>query len=152
MPDDIEQNKTASQQSEAIGKKKEKDASLWQQMKAQASEDDAVPSRRNLSLRKIIGGEILTTEVVRRQIWLILLITLFLVVFIAQGYSYKKYLVEIDNLNTQLRDAKYKALSAESDLTEYTRESKIIELLKANHDSLLKRSTQPPFVIPVPKK
>ncbi len=124
---------------------------MTQIIKEQAKEEDAPISKNNLSLRKIIGGEILTAEIVRKQIWLVLLITLFLVIYIAEGYSYKKYILEIDKLATQLKDAKYKALSVKSDLTEHTRESKIIEMLEMNRDSLLKRSDRPPYIINVPE-
>ncbi len=130
----------------------EKGGSLWQQMKERATEDDTQGNRRNLTLRQIIGGEILITEVVRKQIWVVIVVTIFIFIYIAQGYAYKKLLLDIDRCTTELRDAKYRALSIESDLTEKTRESKVMEMLKLNHDSLLQRSAQPPFVIKVPKK
>ncbi|MCD8282309.1 MAG: hypothetical protein LUC22_03535 [Prevotella sp.] len=126
-------------------------ASLMQIIKEQATEEDTPASTHNFSLRKIIGGEILTAEIVRRQIWLVLIIMVFLIAYIAQGYSYKKYILEIDRLSTQLKDAKYRALSVRSDLTEHTRESRIIQLLKINNDSLLQRSAEPPYIIEVPE-
>ncbi len=126
--------------------------SLMQIIKEQASEEDTPVSKHNFSLRKIIGGEILTAEIVRRQIWLVLLIMLFLIVYIAEGYSYKKYILEIDRLTTDLQDAKYRALSVQSDLTEHTRESRIMQLLRINNDTLLHRSGTPPFIIEVPGK
>ncbi len=126
--------------------------SLMTLIKEQVTEEDADPRKSNLSLRKIIGGEILTAEIVRKNIWLILLITLFLVIYIAEGYSYKKYIVDIDRLNKELRDAKFKSLSVKSDLTEHTRESKILELLRLNNDSTLHRPDRPPYIIEVPEK
>ncbi len=125
--------------------------SLMQIIKEQVSEDDAPVSGNNFSLRKIIGGEFLTATIVRRQIWVVILIALFIVIYIAQDYSYKKYIIEIDRLNTQLKAAKYRALSVQSDLTEHTRESRIIDLLRINGDSLLRRAALPPYVIEVPE-
>lgn len=125
--------------------------SLSEIIREQATEEDAPISKSNLSLKKILGGDMLVAEVVRKQIWLILLITFFLIIYIAQGYSYKKYVLEIDKLTVQLKDAKYKALSAKSELTERTRESKVLEMLKINNDTLLKISDRPPFIIEVPE-
>lgn len=125
--------------------------SLSEIIREQATEEDSPISKNNLSLKKILGGDMLVAEVVRKQIWLILLITLFLIIYIAQGYSYRKYVLEIDRLTVQLKDAKYKALSTKSELTERTRESKILEMLKINNDTLLHISDRPPFIIEVPE-
>lgn len=125
--------------------------SLSEIIREQATEEDSPITKNNLSLKKILGGDMLVAEVVRKQIWLILLITLFLIIYIAQGYSYRKYVLEIDRLTVQLKDAKYKALSTKSDLTERTRESKILEMLKINNDTLLHISDRPPFIIEVPE-
>lgn len=125
--------------------------SLSEFIREQATEEDSPITKNNLSLKKILGGDMLVAEVVRKQIWLILLITLFLIIYIAQGYSYRKYVLEIDRLTVQLKDAKYKALSTKSELTERTRESKILEMLKINNDTLLHISDRPPFIIEVPE-
>ncbi len=53
----------------------------------------------------------------------------------------------IDKLQTQLKDAKYKALSSSSTLTERYRESRVLELLRQNKDSLLHIAEQPPYII-----
>lgn len=124
--------------------------SLSELIREQAREDEETLSKNNLSLRHIIGGDILTATVVRKQIWLVLLITFFLILYIAQGYSYKNNVIEIDRLTNKLKDAKYRALSTKSDLTEHTRESKILEMLRLNNDSLLKISDKPPFMVEVP--
>lgn len=124
--------------------------SLSEIIREQATEEDSPITKNNLSLKKILGGDMLVAEVVRKQIWLILLITLFLIIYIAQGYSYRKYVLEIDRLTVQLKDATYKALSTKSELTERTRESKILEMLKINNDTLLHISDRPPFIIYLP--
>ena len=48
----------------------------------QATESDA-PLTSNLTFMKIIGGDILNTSTIRKQIWLLLLITAFIFVYIA---------------------------------------------------------------------
>lgn len=123
--------------------------SLTEVIREQATEDEA-PQSRHFSLRKILGGDILSTSFMRRQVWLILLIAAFVVVYIANRYSCQQDIIEIDHLETQLKDAKYRALSSNSKLTEKSRQSNVLELLKNNKDSTLKLPTQPPYVITVP--
>ena len=140
-----------AEQPTAAGGTASDEPSLQQLLRDNVSEEDAPLTRNNLSLRKILFGDFLVAEIVRRQIWLILLITAFLMVYIAQRYSYQKYMVEIDKLTVTLKDAKFRALSSKSELTEQTRQSKILDMLKANNDSLLHISDTPPFMIKVPK-
>ena len=59
---------------------------------------------------------------------------------------------QIDKLEKELEDAKYKALSSSSALTERCRESHILEMLRANKDSLLHPSEQPPYIINIPEE
>lgn len=122
--------------------------SLQEIIREQATEDEA-PMSKSFTLRKILGGDILTTQVMRRQIWLFLLITFFVIIYISNRYSCQQNLIEIDKLQKELKDAKYKALSSSSQLTEKTRESRVLELLQVNKDSVLKIPSQPPYVIQV---
>lgn len=141
---DAEPEKTGAEETSA-------GQSLSEIIREQVTEEDAPITKSDLSLKKILGGDILTAEIVRKQIWLLLFVTFFLIIYIAEGYSYKKYALEIDRLTTRLKDAKYKALSSTSELTEKTRESKILEMLSVNNDTLLHISTRPPFIIEVPE-
>jgi hypothetical protein len=125
--------------------------SLTQIIREQAKEEDAPITKNNISLKKIIGGDILMAASVRKQIGVLLLVSVFLIVYIAEGYSYRKYISDIDKLTSTLKDAKYKALSAKSDLTEKTRESQVLDMLRINNDTLLHPSTYPPFIIEVPE-
>lgn len=67
-------------------------------------------------------------------------------------YSCQKDLLEINELNEQLKDAKYKALASSSKLTEMCRESNVLEMLKNNKDSVLHIANQPPYIINVPEE
>lgn len=126
-----------------------KQLTLSEAIKKQATEDEA-PLSRTFSLRKILGGDILSTSLMRRQVWLFLLISAFIIVYIANRYSCQQDIIEIDRLENQLKDAKYKALSSNSKLTEKSRQSNVLEMLKNKKDSTLKLPTQPPYVITVP--
>ena len=114
-----------------------------------ATEDEA-PQSRMFSLRKILGGDILSAAIIRRQVWLILLIVFFMIIYVSNRYSCQQDIIEIDKLHQQLTDAKYKALSSESELTELSRESNVLEMLKDNKDSVLKIASQPPYFIEIP--
>ena len=63
------------------------------------------PLSRSFTLGKILGGDILNTAPIRRQIGVFLLITLFAVIYISNRYSCQQYLIQIDNLDKELKDA-----------------------------------------------
>ena len=158
-----EEKKTIKDKEEEIKKKEKKiasnikaeaeeiDKSLSEVIRQQATEDEA-PQSRTFSLRKILGGDVLSTSFMRRQVWLCVLIALFIVVYIGNRYSCQQDIIEIDALQKELKDAKYKALSSNSKLTELSRQSNVLEMLKNNKDSTLKMPTQPPYIITVPDK
>ena len=113
-------------------------------------ESDSTPVGA-LTLRKILGGDILSADMVRRQIWLFMLIVLFTIVYVAIRYQCQQDKIQIDKMEKELVDAKYKSLSSSSVLTERSRESHVLEVLRMNHDSLLQASEQPPYIINVPE-
>ena len=146
-----DETNTQTNTGEAIEQDKEKDTtqSLRAIIREQTTEDE-MPLTKNITLRKILGGDILSADIIRKQIWLILIIVLFIVVYISNRYKCQQDLILIDNLTEQLKDAKYRALSSSSDLTQQTRESKVLEKLRASSDSTLHIATHPPYIINVP--
>ena len=123
--------------------------SLQEAIKEQAREDEAAQST-TFTLRKILGGDFLTAEMLRRQIGVILLIVVFVIIYISNRYSCQQKMLEIDKRNVELQDAKYRSLSSASELTERCRESNVLEMLRNNRDSILKIPTLPPYIIEVP--
>ncbi|MBQ9655626.1 MAG: hypothetical protein IJV38_06340 [Prevotella sp.] len=121
-----------------------------QKIKESASEEDPRPSGQ-LNLRTILGGDLLTTELVRSQIWLFVLIVVFSIVYVAFRYQCQQDMIAIDRMEKELKEAKYKALSSSSMLTEKCRETHVLEMLKLNEDSLLHQADQPPYIIEVPE-
>jgi len=119
-----------------------------QKIKETASEEDPRPSQQ-LNLRTILGGDLLTTEIVRSQIWLFILIVVFTIVYVAFRYQCQQDMLTIDKMEGQLKDAKFKALSSSSTLTEKCRESHVLDFLKQNNDSLLHQADQPPYIIEI---
>lgn len=98
----------------------------------------------------MLGGDILNTQFLRRQIWVIVIASLFVIVYISNRYKCQQNLIKIDKLTNELEDAKYRALSSSSDLTQQTRESKVLERLHNDKDSTLHIATQPPYIITIP--
>lgn len=124
--------------------------SLKEAIAKQAIEDEA-PLSSSFTLRKILGGDILTAQVIRRQIWLIVLVVFFIIIYISNRYSIQQDMIEIDQLQEELQNAKYKALSSSSQITERSRESNVLKMLQNNKDSVLHIATQPPYIINVPE-
>ncbi|MGM9714546.1 MAG: FtsL-like putative cell division protein [Prevotella sp.] len=118
-------------------------------LREQIHEDE--PSGQMSSYIDLLCGSFFTSQILRRQIWLILLITLFVIVYISNRYSCQKSLIEIDQLKMELQDAKYKALSTSSRLTERSRQSRVLDMLKENKDSVLHIADRPPFIVRVPE-
>ena len=113
------------------------------------SEGDDAPVG-SLSLRQIVGGDYLML-LVRNHAWLIVLIVLITTVYVGFRYQCQQDMIEIDQLEKNLTDAKYKALSSSSDLTELCRQSHVLQVLRANQDSMLRVSDQPPYKVKVPE-
>jgi len=130
--------------------RKSKDESVLAEMKKQASEDDT-PVKGKRRLRDIVGGDFLTT-LVRRHIWLILLIVLITTCYIAVRYQCQQDQIDIARLEKETNEMKFKALSSSSNLTIMCRQSHLEELLRANQDSLIKINMQPPFIINTSEK
>ena len=129
---------------------KEQARKTIQMIKEQAKEEDPKLTP-TLTLRTILGGDFLTADMVRRQIWLFMLMVVFTIVYVAFRYQCQQDLIAIDKLEKEVLDAKYRALSCSSTLTEKCRESHVLDILKQNQDSLLHQADQPPYIIQVPE-
>ena len=142
------------QQQEAPQQKPQQEApqaSLKEVIAKQAIEEEASGSS-SFTLRKILGGDILTAQIIRRQIWLVILIVFFVIIYISNRYNIQNDIIELDKLQKELQDTKYKALSTSSQITEKSRESNVLDMLKNNKDSVLHIATQPPYIINIPEE
>ena len=139
------------QKSEPEAPKPAPQASLKEVIAKQAIEEE-VSGSASFTLRKILGGDILTAQIIRKQIWLFMLIVVFIIIYISNRYSIQKDLIELDQLQKELQDTKYKALSTSSQITEKSRESNVLDMLKHSKDSPLHIPPQPPYIINVPEE
>ena len=139
------QQEETNQKDEAAEVKKQAKKTI-QMIKEQAREEDPKLTP-TLTLRTILGGDFLTADMVRRQIWLFVLMVIFTIFYVAFRYQCQQDMIAIDKLEKEVLDAKYRALSCSSTLTEKCRESHVLEALKQNRDSLLHVPDQPPYII-----
>ena len=147
-PQDVSQEDVVLK--EEASEMKEQAKKAIQLIKEKASEEDPKLTPA-LTLRTILGGDFLTADMVRRQIWLFVLMVIFCIAYVAVRYQCQQDLLTIDKLENELLDAKYKALTSSSTLTEKCRESHVLDALKQNKDSLLHIADQPPYIINVPE-
>lgn len=122
-----------------------------QKIKETATEEDPRPSSGPISLRTILGGDLLTTDIIRGQIWFFVFIVAISIVYVAFRYQCQQDMLTIDRMEEKLKDAKFKALSSSSTLTEKCRESHVLDALRQNKDSLLNQAEQPPYIIEIPE-
>ncbi len=119
----------------------------------QEEQDPVSKNSAGLSLKTILGGDFLTSDFLRRQVPLLVLIVIFTIIYISNRYSSQQELIEIDNLKKHLVDIKYDALTLSSELTEKTRQSRIEDYV-AKEDSIdaekgpiIGIATNPPYKI-----
>lgn len=146
--DDIKQGR--QQAAEAVDGGGKKPVQPAEAVREQTREDDDTPVA-SYTLRKILGGDFLTADVMRKQIGVIILVAFMTMIYVSNRYSCQQDLIEINDLRQELKDAKYKALASSSELTEICRESHVLEMLRNNEDSVLHISNQPPYIITVPE-
>ena len=78
-------------------------ASLKEVIAKQAIEEEASGSS-SFTLRKILGGDILTAQIIRRQIWLVILIVFFVIIYISNRYNIQNDIIELDKLQKELQE------------------------------------------------
>lgn len=149
-PADKEEEAATEQPSEEAEAERVAEATR-QAIEEQAREDEN-PHSTNYTLRQIIGGEMLQTGVMRKNVGLMAVVGLFLFVSVTNRYSVQEKLKEINRLEAKLKDAKYRALSTGSKYTEKTRLSFVLQALRNSKDSVLKIPDQPPYKIQVPEE
>ena len=94
----------------------------------QQPKDGQSASPKHMSIRSILGGDILANDF-KRQTRLLILIMILTVLYIDNRYSSQQELIEIDKLKKDLIDIKYDASTRSSELMEKSRQSRIEEYI-----------------------
>lgn len=103
-------------------------------------------SPKHMSIRSILGGDILATDFFKRQANLLILIMVLTIFYINNRYESQQELIEIDRLKKVLTDIKYDALTRSSELMEKSRQSRIEEYI-STEESKLETATSRPYLI-----
>lgn len=98
----------------------------------------------DMSLRTILGGDILAGRRFRRQLGYLLLLTCLAIVYVTNRYACQREEIRRDELADTLLDRKYKALTISGQLTEYSMRSRVEENLR---DTTLRTSTRAAYYI-----
>ena len=144
LQEELDERDAAAATSPDEGREK---APTLRQLKAQASEDDVAPIG-TLTLRQIVGGDFLLTFV-RHYVWFIVLVVLLTCVYVGVRYQCQQDVIEISRLEHELIDAKFRAMSSSSNLTELCRQSNVLKVLSQDEENELQLPEQPPYIIPV---
>ena len=99
-------------------------------------------------MRQIVGGDYLLA-LVRHYVWFLVLLVLLTCVYVGVRYQCQQDVIEISRLEKELVDAKYRAMSSSSNLTELCRQSNVLKVLSENEDNKLVFPEQPPYIIEV---
>lgn len=102
-------------------------------------------------LRKSLSGDVLAKDAIKSQAGVILLVAFFIFLCTSNRYSCQQAHIKEAKLKKELSDAKNRAFSSFSLLTEKSRRSKLLEGLKAMNDSSLQIAEQPPFIVDIPQ-
>jgi len=97
-------------------------------------------------LNELLDGSFMTTDVMRRNALLLLLMVGLIIVYISNHYAVIMRLSEIDSLQKELTEAKYEALTRTSDLMRESRQSFVQDMI-IQKGMELENSTIPPYTI-----
>ena len=100
----------------------------------------------HMSIKSILGGDILANDFFKRQTSLLILIMVLTILYIDNRYTSQQELIKIDQLKKELTDIKYDALTRSSELMEKSRQSRIEEYISTG-ESPLETSTNRPYLI-----
>ena len=103
-------------------------------------------SPKHMSIRSILGGDILANDFFKRQTSLLILIMILTILYIDNRYTSQQELIEIDRLKKELTDIKYDSLTRSSELMEKSRQSRIEEYI-STEESHLETATNRPYLI-----
>lgn len=115
-------------------------------MEEKKQQRKAKRKERKLSLLYILGGGILKEDFIVKHTKMIVLVVLLIFFFIGNRYTCMQKLKDIDELQQQLRDVRFEALSISSELTGHSRQSQI-ELLIEEQGIELEAAKTPPYEI-----
>lgn len=129
-----EEEKEISEQNEAI-----------EVLKKFTDEDD--DDMGEISLRSILGGDILQSRFIMKQVLFIMFCVVLMLFYTGNRYASQQDAITIDSLRTTLQEVKFNVLTQSSELMNTMRQSNIERNLRNTKDSVLQNPITPPYLI-----
>lgn len=98
------------------------------------------------SFVRVFGGNILTENFIINNMRFFVVLIIIIFVFISHRYTYLQKMSEIENLQRELKDAKYESLTISSNLTQACRQTEIEKLI-VQYGLDIKISNEPIYYI-----
>ena len=103
-------------------------------------------SPKHMSIKSILGGDILANDFFKRQTTLLILIMVLTILYINNRYECQQEMIEIHRRKKELTDSRYDAVTRSSELMEKSRQSRIEEYI-SSEESHLETATSRPYLI-----
>ena len=108
-------------------------------------EDEDEDDSGHVSIRNIIGGDILSSKMVVRQLVFIAFCIVLMLIYTANRYSSLQDIIQIDSLRVRLTKVHYEVLTQSSELLNQSRQSNIEKKLDQMGDTMMLNNNTPPF-------
>ena len=103
---------------------------------------------KKVNLKDLIGGDILSREIVIRQIPFVLFLFAVLLFYIANQYQGDKVMKEIVDVEKRLKDLRTESVSTAFQLMEKSKQTEVIRMIREK-GLLLEEAMEPPATIEV---
>lgn len=108
-------------------------------------EDEDEDDSGHVSVKNIIGGDILSSKMVINQLVFIAFCVFLMLVYTANRYSSLQDVIQIDSLRVRLTKVHYEVLTQSSNLLNQSRQSNIEKKLSQMGDTAMLNNNTPPF-------
>ena len=116
-------------------------------LKRLTNEEEVAGDEEEMTFRSIIGGDILKSRFLMRQIYFVIFVVILTSVYTANRYMSQQDAILIDRLRKELPNEYNKVLTQSSELMNMSRQSSVELRLIANGDSALLDQSTPPMLV-----
>lgn len=109
--------------------------------------EDGSDDSTKITLKTILGGDILQSKFVLRQVGFCIFVVVLLLFYTGNRYASQQEILLIDSLKTELQEQRYNVLTINGELLNLSRQSKIEDALRSYGDSLISTPGAPLFGI-----
>ena len=144
LPDELVENEVAKVEQTAAEQEEQAEEERVLSGLEKLKQLDEEDTRVKVSLRTILGGDILTGSWFRKNFFFILFLVGLTIIYISNRYAYQQEQIEATKLADTLLDRRYKSLTRSSQLLEKTLRSRVEgDLL----DSTLQTAMEPSYIL-----